>query len=127
MKEKGANYHFQAEFYEATCHEVVGSRNPIFCTLQPKLGQHTEDRWAEAYEFVYNYLREHQMDLTLSAMEKEFDRKTKPELVGTFDEGGTDRNKFFAELLGTAEAMKEKTFQERVEEFAVIEDLPLDE
>lgn len=125
MKEKGANYHFQAEFYEATSQEVVGSRNPKFCTLQPKMVHHDEDHWAEAYEFVYHFLREHKMDLTLETMEKEFDRKTKPELIGTFDK--EDRNRFFAELLGTAENMKEKSFQDRVEDFAVTEGLPLNE
>jgi hypothetical protein len=97
MKEKGANYHFQAQFYEATSRKVVGSTNAKFCTLQPSAKQKPgEQAWADAYEFVYHYLESFQMELTLQTLGVEFRDAPEPQRVGTFD--GQDRDAYFAGL-----------------------------
>ena len=122
MKEKGANYHFQAQFYEATSHEVVGSKNPKFCTLQPKLVEHSEQYWAEAYEFVYDFLKKNGMDLTLSTLKVEFGKGKEPKLGGTFKD--YDRNEYFSDLMAVSKSMKDISFKARVDEFAEQEHLP---
>jgi hypothetical protein len=96
MKEKGANYHFQAKFYEATSQEVVGSSDPKFCTLQPKAKHKPgEQAWADAYAFISDYLRRFGMTLTLQTAEVEFRGASLPN-SGTFD--GRDPDDYFAAL-----------------------------
>ena len=116
MKEKGANYHFQAQFYEATSHEVVGSKEPKFCTLQPKIVPHDEEPWAQAYEFVYDFLAKNGMDLTLSTLKVEFGKGKEPKNGGMFDD--YPRDEFFSGLMEVSDAMKGVSFKDRVEEFS---------
>jgi hypothetical protein len=112
MKERGANYHFQAQFYEATSHEVVGSDNPKFCTLQPSAKQKADDpAWTRAYEFVYNFLESANMDLTLSSLRVEFGRAGEPRRKGTFD--SQDREAFLAAL----RRIRRPAFGDEVAEF----------
>jgi hypothetical protein len=97
MKEKGANYHFQAQFYEATSQQVVGSRDPKFCSLQSNPKQKPDEQaWAEAYEFIYDYLESLKMGLTLRTLGVEFRDSPKPRRAGTFD--GQERDEYFERL-----------------------------
>lgn len=123
LKEKGANNHYQAQFYEATSHEVVGSDNPKFATLQPHPKVHEDDdAWNTAYEFVYQFLRENQMDFTLSTLEVEFGGKeNEPKSAGTFDSIST--SEYFEDLKQTSDNLNEKTFNDFVDEFAENEGL----
>ncbi|OHS93603.1 hypothetical protein TRFO_40107 [Tritrichomonas foetus] len=117
MKEKGANYHFQAQFYEATSHEVVGSKNPKFCTLQPSPKiKDEEDPWAQSYDFVMTYLKKNGMDLTLSAMNVEFGKK-KPTNTDIFDQEDL-LDQFFEDLIDQSKNMKNNTFKKCVSDFA---------
>jgi hypothetical protein len=113
MKVRGANYHFQAQFYEATSHDVVGSRDPKFCTLQPKVKKKAGDpAWTQAYEFVYNFLQKAEMDLTLRTLSVEFGRGGEPRRAGTFDR--QDRDAYFAEL----RQLRRLALEDEVRDFA---------
>ena len=121
MKEKGANYHFQAQFYEATSHEVVGSKNPKFTTLQPQPKiRDKDDAWAQSYDFVFDFLKKNGMQLTLSSMNVEFGRK-KPIQTDIFEQ--EDRNEFFDDLIQQSKSMKRQSFKNRVKQFAKEEGL----
>jgi hypothetical protein len=50
MRDNGANFHFQAVFYEAMSHEVVGSPNPILST-RVRLPVR-DDAWSHEDEFA---------------------------------------------------------------------------
>jgi hypothetical protein len=112
MRNNGANFHFQAMFYEATSHEVVGSRNPKFSTLQPKLRLHGRDTaWSHAFEFALEFLRTNGMELTRSAVTVECGRAGLPRPEGQFNR--VDREAFFKQLI----AIDRTSLQEQVDEF----------
>lgn len=112
MKEKGANYHFQAQFYEATSHEVVGSDDPKFCTLQPKVKRKsTEVTWKQAYDFIYDFLEKHKMDLTLATLSVEFGSAGEPDRTDAFR--NQDRDQYFAQLRET----QRESLEEQVTDF----------
>jgi hypothetical protein len=115
MKDKGANYHFQAQFYEATSHEVVGSPDIQFSTLQPKVEDHPQESWTKAYEFVYSFLKRHDMSLTLSTLKVEFQGSGEPKLSGVFDR--TDHERFIGDLSRVAQGLRRVSFDQRVHEF----------
>jgi hypothetical protein len=113
MKDMGANFHFQAQLYEAACHGVPGSTDIRFTTLQPKVNAHNEPAWIQAHEFVSAFLSKHGMTLTLSAMAVEFQAMEKPEFQGTFQT--TDHGQFIANLV---QGMRRpKPFGHRVQGF----------
>jgi hypothetical protein len=113
MRKNGANFHFQAALYEAASHEVVGSRDPAFCTLQPKMKLPVMDEaWAAAYEFAFEFLRAHAMELTPSAVTAECGRAGPPASKGRFKRIGRDA--FFSELI----AIQRTAFQDQVDRFA---------
>ena len=115
MKEKGANYHYQAEFYKATSEEVVGSPDPKVCTLQPRIREHDEEAWMNAYELVYEFLKEHNMQITLDTMKVEFGDAGEPKLQGTYEAAMDDE---FIELKEISAGLKDLDFKQRVDEFA---------
>jgi hypothetical protein len=113
MKEKGANYHFQAQFYEATSREVVGSSAPKFCSLQPTIKPRTGERaWAQAYEFIYDYLETLEMRLALQTLGVELRKAPNRPSSGAF--GRQDRDEYFATLL----RIKHPPLQAEVKAFA---------
>jgi hypothetical protein len=112
LKENGTNYHAQAQLYEAASHQVVGSKAPVFCTLQPQVHQHREKAWIIAYEFVYAYLAKYGMDLTKSAMKVEFGASGEPKLTRRFQR--TDLDRFYAQLTPNSGQAKTLPFQMRV-------------
>lgn len=116
MKEKGANYHFQAQYYEATSHEVVGSNNPKFSTLQPSIKiNKNNSAWAYSYDFVFDFLQKNNMELTLSTINVELG-KQKPVKTNIFEE--KDRNQYFKDLKQTSNTLKHQSFSKHVNEFA---------
>lgn len=116
FKEVGANNHFQAQFYEATSREVIGSNNFRFSTLQPKLKIGGEkEAWQMAYDFIFDFLQKNKMDLTLSTMNTEFLHEgKKPVLTNLFDD--IDRNNFFEDLKDQAE--NSSSFSNHVSDWA---------
>jgi hypothetical protein len=121
MKEKGANNHCQAQFYEVTSREVIGSLDPQFSTLQPKIRDHPEEAWGKAYEFIYSFLKKHQMALTLSTMKVEFQGTGEPSLAGIFDR--TDHGRFIGDLSEVAQTLRGTSFGQKVEAFITREGL----
>jgi hypothetical protein len=121
MREKGANNHFQADYYERTCREVIGSTDPQFSTLQPKVRSHSEEAWAKGYEFVYSFLKKHQMDLTLSTLKVEFQKVGEPSIAGIFDRA--DHGRVIADLSGVAERLRGSKFDQKVHAFVAAEGL----
>ena len=114
MQESGANNHFQSVYYKENAKVVVGSKNPHFAVIQPTIKPHDEEAWATAYEFVFDFLKEYQMNETADTMNIEFTATQKPHLTDTFEE--TSRNDYFQDLLAfTKEPIP---FEDRVEEFA---------
>lgn len=116
LKEKGANNHFQAQFYEATSQVVIGSDNFHFSTLQPKLKIKSDiEAWQMAYDFIFDFLQKNKMDLTLSTMNTEFKVEgKKPILTNTFD--SIDRSNYFEDLKEQAE--NTESFSKHVDDFA---------
>lgn len=117
VNDKGGNTHFQAQFYSATAKEVVGSADPLFFTLQPVLREHDEEAWAQAYEFVYAFLKKHKMTITRDTVKTEFAGGSEPPLVGTFD--NYDMEEFADALLEMSQTLNETSLKDRVESFAV--------
>ncbi|KAK8893177.1 hypothetical protein M9Y10_021592 [Tritrichomonas musculus] len=116
MKEKGANYHFQAQYYEATSHEVVGSKNPKFSTLQPSIKIHNDDdAWVYSFDFVFDFLQKNEMNLTLSTLNVELGKK-KPARTDHFSQN--DRNQYFKDLKQISNNLKHQSFSKHVNEFA---------
>ena len=120
MKEKGANYHFQAQYYEAASKEVVGSTNPKFTTLQPTIKLNNDKTpWAYSYDFVFDFLKKNNMELTLSTINVELGKKNSRLLTGKsnlFNE--EDRDQYFSELNHISEQLNYRSFAKEVNEFA---------
>lgn len=116
LKEKGANNHFQAQFYEATSRAVVGSKDFKFSTLQPIIKINSDkEEWQMAYDFIYDFLKKNKMDLTLSTMDVEFNlKKEKPNITNLFD--GISRDQYFEDL--NLQDENSKSFSKHVEDFA---------
>ena len=119
LKEKGANNHFQAQFYVETCREVVGSTEFKFSTLQPKIKiKDDKEDWQTAYDFIFDFLQKNKMDLTIQAMNIEFElKKEKPVLVNLFD--GISRDQYFDDLI--EQAKNSVDFSTHVQNFAAEE------
>lgn len=121
LNAKGANNHFQAQFYEATSHEVIGSQEFKYSTMQPNIKiNNDKEAWQTAYDFIFDFLQKNKMNLTLSTMDVEFSiKKEKPELVNLFDD--IDRNQYFDDLI--EQAKNSDDFNTYVNNFAMEEGL----
>jgi hypothetical protein len=124
LKEKGGNFHFQAQFYRDTAQGVVGSKSPVFSRLQPKVKNRTEESWINAYEFIYDFLRDHRMRLTLETMKIEFQEKREPILAGTFTE--FPRDQYVEELKEASDNLRSSSFAQRVQSLAESQGWPSD-
>jgi hypothetical protein len=112
LTSKGANFHFQASFYTYTSEEVVGSKDPKFATLQPTIKSNIENEaWAQAWEFIYDFLQSKRMVITLKSMKVEFGKRGEPPLGGLFEQ--EDRDQFFSDLL----ALEKEPFIRAVERY----------
>jgi hypothetical protein len=67
----GVGNHSRAAFIRKISSEVVGSTEPIFVQLQPKLLPHDTDAWANAFSVVFEFLKRNKMTLTLETVEVE--------------------------------------------------------
>jgi hypothetical protein len=115
MKRKSANYYFQAQFYEATSREVIGSPTTVFTTLQPKVRDHPEGAWEKSYEFVYSFMKKNEMDLTLSTLAVEFEESGGPKIKGIFDK--TDHGRFVSDLVQVSQRVRHGSLRDQVHEF----------
>jgi hypothetical protein len=62
----GVGDHTRARFIRLVSEEVVGSRNPHYSQLQPRIVPHPRNRaWDLAYALIYQYLTEHNLSVTL--------------------------------------------------------------
>jgi hypothetical protein len=113
LASKGANSHFQATFYAHTSETVIGSPNPKFVTLQPKIKANIENEaWAQAFEFLYSFLESKEMSLTLKTAKVEFGKAGEPPRGGLFEQ--MNRDIYFGDLL----ALQRESFNDQVESYA---------
>ncbi|OHS99824.1 hypothetical protein TRFO_33653 [Tritrichomonas foetus] len=75
----GVNNKERAIFVSMIAHEVVGSQNHWFSSMQPRIVDHSQfDQWNMAYKIVTTYLKENFCDETLKIIDLEFDNPSNP-------------------------------------------------
>ena len=110
----GVGNHSRAQFLVEVAQEVVGSQNPLFCQLQPKIHSHESESWVRAFGLVFQYLVERDLQSTLSAVEVEFGQGELPQEITR--RGGEFVAEFQA-LMNYAPPPRGTTFKERVSKY----------
>ncbi|OHT13297.1 hypothetical protein TRFO_16628 [Tritrichomonas foetus] len=107
----GVGNHSRAQFLVEVSQEVVGNDNPLFCQLQSKIHSHESESWIRAFTLVFQYLSEHDLQSTLSAVEVEFGQGELPvELTRRKGESSS----VFQSIMRYAPPPRATTFKERV-------------
>ena len=113
LEDKGVANNIRAKFITEIAKVVTGSDEPLYAQLQPKIIQHDSEAWIKAFILVFQYLKDYELPVTVSAMECEFGQGPLPKEI--FENQETDINKEFNELLA---CFPRKTpFKTRVQEF----------
>lgn len=115
LQDAGVGNHSRAQFLVEVSREVVGSDDPLFCQLQPKIHSHESEPWIRAYSLVFQYLTEHNLQSTLSAVEAEFNQGQLPKELTTFKKG--EASAHLMKILNYAPPPRRTTFKERVKQY----------
>lgn len=115
LQNAGVGNHSRAQFLVEVSREVVGSENPLFCQLQPKIHSHESDSWIHAFSLVFQYLTEHKLQSTLSAVEAEFNQGQLPKELTTFRKG--EASTHLMRIIKSAPPPRGTTFKERVKQY----------
>jgi hypothetical protein len=65
LVQAGVGNHSRASFICEITAEVIGSANPIYAQLQPKVLDRSAEAWKRAYGLVYQFLNEHELGITI--------------------------------------------------------------
>ena len=103
----------RAKFVTEIARIIVGTPEPIYTQLQPKIIQHDTQAWIKAFALMFQYLNDHNLTETIAAIEAEFGQGPLPNEV--LEDQGIDSNRQFNELL--AGIPKKMPFKARVLEF----------
>lgn len=106
----------KAKFYLYLSKAVIENSSRLMFYVIPKVKCLEDDAWFHAYEFVFTYLEEHGMKMTLEAMKTEFNDKQLPPKSGFFDDYTT--NEYF-ELLIENYLSYPQTVNEKANDFAL--------
>lgn len=115
LQNAGVGNHSRAQFLVEVSREVVGSDNPLFCQLQPRIHKHESESWIRAFSLVFQYLTEHNLQSTLSAVEAEFNRGQLPKELTSFRKG--EASTHLMKILKSTPPPQETSFQSRVKEY----------
>lgn len=115
LQNAGVGNHSRAQFLVEVSREVVGSDNPLFCQLQPKIHSHESESWIRAFSLVFQYLTEHSLQSTLSAVEAEFNQGQLPKELTTFKKG--EASTHLMRILKFAPPPRGTTFKDRVKQY----------
>lgn len=113
LDEAGVANNARAKFVTEIARIVVGSTEPIYTQLQPKIIQHDTQAWVKAFALMFQYLNDHNLTETIAAIEAEFGQGPLPNEV--LEDQGIDSDTQMNELL--AGIPKETPFRARVLEF----------
>lgn len=115
LQNAGVGNHSRAQFLVEVSREVVGSDNPLFCQLQPKIHSHESESWIRAFSLVFQYLTEHNLQSTLSAVEAEFNQGKLPKELTTFRKG--EASTHLMRIIKNAPQPRGTTFKDRVKQY----------
>ena len=113
LEEAGVANNARAKFIKEVSKEVVGSRDPLYAQLQPKIIQHDSQAWIKAFALMFQYLNDNNLTETVSTIEVEFGQGPLPDEI--LEDQGVDSDKEFNDLL--AGIPKKTTFRVRVKEY----------
>lgn len=130
LSECGVDQISQASFTSLLSQEVVGNKDFLFTSLQPRLKLKKDPAWRAAYTIVLNYLNSYQMSITLNTMniEKVKDDKfpSNSKILNFAPEEGNVLS-LMSELVGHQLNGTKKTFRQSVLTFSQREKLDLNE
>lgn len=115
LLKSGVGNHSRAQFLSEVCQEAVGSQNPLFSQLQPKIRSHENQSWITAFRLIIQYLVEHELRLTIKSIESEFNQGKLPKELTDYNQVEIDDK--FEQILRASSPLPPKSFQERVEEY----------
>jgi hypothetical protein len=80
----GVINHERAVFARTVGENVIGSPQPLFSSMQPRIKHHNVEAWRHAYSFALAFLKSHNATETGQAIDMEFDKTGitgKPEIL----------------------------------------------
>ncbi|KAH0789349.1 hypothetical protein GPJ56_006750 [Histomonas meleagridis] len=119
LAECGVDNVSQAKFTCEISKKVIGSKKPIYETLQPNIKCRDDEAWSRAYALVFKFLEEQKMQITLDTINTET-QKTKLLLSSAFD--GVNATQYLEEKI-TKQLQSTESFSQRVAKFVKEEGL----
>lgn len=120
LNENGVNNKSKAQYVKMISDEVLGSTNPNFFSMQPKIKDHSNNEaWNAAYFMVRNLLKDNELSYTLETLNKEMKLKNiqDPPLPTIPSHIQADNLESFFNLDVTFEVAVTDVFKEKVETF----------
>lgn len=120
LEQHGANNKSKAKYVKLISDNVIGSKNPKFFSMQPRVKNHNNiDAWKAAYHVIFNFFDEFNDDLTKEVLLNELKQNKiqKPPSPSLPDYSKTDDLNEFFSFESIFEVANNNTFQDNVEEF----------
>lgn len=112
LREAGVGNHERAMFITEMSRAVVEERNPILYQIQPKVRFRDSKGWKKAYDLVFAFIVENNLQLTLETVGIEMGESVQQKSQKLVDEPGIDFNL----ILNANRAVN--TFNQRVKRYA---------
>ncbi|OHT05815.1 hypothetical protein TRFO_26317 [Tritrichomonas foetus] len=68
LRQAGVGNHERAMFITELSKAVVGNKNPLLYQIQPKMRFHTSKAWKKAYDLVFTFIAENNLEKTLETI-----------------------------------------------------------
>ena len=121
--ECGVDLIAQAQFTSSMAKEVVGHKDHIFSSLQPKLKLRTDPAWRGAFSLVLSILEAYKMQITLDTIQTEVRDKRIPTNMKMLQK--KEPKSFLADIVFQTTQGSKKTFRENVLGFSKHENIPI--
>ncbi|KAH0793457.1 hypothetical protein GPJ56_002504 [Histomonas meleagridis] len=119
LESYGVSNQMKAQFIQHIANEVVGSDNPYFFSMQPKIKtRNTNKAWMKAYALVMNYLKENNLILTSQTIDCEFKQTKTQNPKGSLRDFNSSSDQF-SDLLEYVPTDTEAEFQNKVKDFVL--------
>lgn len=68
LREAGVGNHERAMFISELSKAVVGNKSPLLYQIQPRVRFHTSKAWKKAYDIIFSYIAENNLEKTLETI-----------------------------------------------------------
>ena len=114
LRQAGVGNHERAMFITELSRAVVGHKSPLLYQIQPRVKFHTQKEWKKAYDLVFAYIAEHNLEKTLETIGIEMGETLQQTTQRLANESGID----FSYVLNGNRVTD--TFNERVQKYTKI-------